>query len=106
MVNFDLPQCPEDYIHRIGRTGRAGNEGTAINLVTNQDGMKWRNICRLINPNDKSQGGGGSGGPKRSAGYSKKPRDYYGAPRRSFDDKKSGYQGQGRKRRDYAQGDK
>lgn len=54
VINFDLPQCPEDYIHRIGRTGRAGNEGLAINLVTSQDGLKWRNICRLINPGDKS----------------------------------------------------
>lgn len=111
VVNFDLPQCPEDYIHRIGRTGRAGNEGTAINLVTNQDGMKWRNICRLINPNEKSHGGGSNhGGHKRSGGggggggYSKKPRDYYGAPRRSFDDKKP--KTQGRKRREYAQSDK
>ena len=34
MINFDLPKVPEDYIHRIGRTGRAGSEGEAISLVS------------------------------------------------------------------------
>ncbi|MDT8321759.1 MAG: DEAD/DEAH box helicase [Xanthomonadales bacterium] len=33
VVNFDLPQVPEDYVHRIGRTGRAGKEGRAVSLV-------------------------------------------------------------------------
>ncbi len=51
VVNFDLPQCPEDYIHRIGRTGRAGAEGTAVNLITPADRGRWRDICRLIDPN-------------------------------------------------------
>ncbi len=37
VVNFDIPQVPEDYIHRIGRTGRAGSNGVAISLVTNED---------------------------------------------------------------------
>jgi ATP-dependent RNA helicase DeaD len=53
VINYDLPQCPEDYIHRIGRTGRAGAEGKAVNLLTSQDQIKWRSICRLINPNEK-----------------------------------------------------
>ncbi|MFT5808071.1 MAG: ATP-dependent RNA helicase RhlE [Moritella dasanensis] len=39
VVNFDLPNVPEDYVHRIGRTGRAGAEGTAISFVC-QDEMK------------------------------------------------------------------
>ena len=34
VVNFDLPKVPEDYIHRIGRTGRAGSEGEGISLVS------------------------------------------------------------------------
>ncbi len=50
VINYDLPQCPEDYIHRIGRTARAGAEGSAICLITPQDGDKWRAIQRLINP--------------------------------------------------------
>ncbi len=57
VVNYDLPQCPEDYIHRIGRTGRAGTDGTAVSLVTSQDGEKWRNIARLINPGKKIDDG-------------------------------------------------
>ncbi|MBU0482968.1 MAG: DEAD/DEAH box helicase [Proteobacteria bacterium] len=39
VVNFDLPKVPEDYIHRIGRTGRAGSQGEAISLV-NADEVK------------------------------------------------------------------
>ena len=34
VVNFDLPQVPEDYVHRIGRTGRAGSTGQAVSLVS------------------------------------------------------------------------
>ncbi|HQU09413.1 MAG TPA: DEAD/DEAH box helicase, partial [Opitutales bacterium] len=56
VVNYDLPQCPEDYIHRIGRTGRAGAEGRAISLITSQDHFKWKSICRLIKPEEKFQG--------------------------------------------------
>ena len=37
VINFDLPQCAEDYVHRIGRTGRAGNFGTAISFVAKRD---------------------------------------------------------------------
>lgn len=48
VINYDLPQCPEDYIHRIGRTARAGAEGKAVNLVTSADGAKWRAIHKLM----------------------------------------------------------
>ena len=51
VVNYDLPQCPEDYIHRIGRTGRAGAQGFAVSLVTGQDGGKWRGISKLMSTN-------------------------------------------------------
>lgn len=50
VINYDLPQCAEDYIHRIGRTARAGAEGSAICLVTPSDKDKWRAISRLMNP--------------------------------------------------------
>ncbi|MEK6734519.1 MAG: DEAD/DEAH box helicase [Pseudomonadota bacterium] len=53
VVNYDLPQCEEDFIHRIGRTGRAGVEGNAISLVSPQDSIKWKNICRMMNPSQK-----------------------------------------------------
>lgn len=49
VVNYDLPQCPEDYIHRIGRTGRAGAQGFAVSLLTGADNGKWRGITRLMN---------------------------------------------------------
>jgi len=34
VINFDLPKVPEDYVHRIGRTGRAGSEGEGLSLVS------------------------------------------------------------------------
>src|SRR3546814_2020908 len=37
VFNFDVPWNPDDYVHRIGRTGRAGATGTAINLYTAED---------------------------------------------------------------------
>lgn len=55
VVNYDLPQCPEDYIHRIGRTGRAGAEGVAINFLTTKDGSKWKEIHKLLNPSSRDK---------------------------------------------------
>ena len=55
VINYDLPQCPEDYIHRIGRTARAGAEGAAVNLITSQDNKKWKAIQRLLNPGAKPE---------------------------------------------------
>lgn len=53
VINYDLPQCPEDYIHRIGRTGRAGQTGAAISFVTHKEKGKWNAIERLLDPNAK-----------------------------------------------------
>ncbi|MGH9941883.1 MAG: DEAD/DEAH box helicase [Pyrinomonadaceae bacterium] len=47
VINFDVPQAPEDYVHRIGRTGRAGNQGRAITLVTPVEELSMRAIERL-----------------------------------------------------------
>jgi len=47
VINFDLPMVAEDYIHRIGRTGRAGATGTAISLVGPEDWYKLAGIERL-----------------------------------------------------------
>lgn len=49
VVNFDLPSVPEDYIHRIGRTGRAGTSGQAISLVSADEFKQLSDIERLIN---------------------------------------------------------
>lgn len=48
VINFDAPQDPEDYIHRIGRTARAATTGTAITFVNNKDKRKLANIEKLI----------------------------------------------------------
>jgi ATP-dependent RNA helicase RhlE len=48
VVNFDLPQVPEDYVHRIGRTGRAGKQGTALSLVCVDEHGLLRDIERLL----------------------------------------------------------
>jgi ATP-dependent RNA helicase RhlE len=48
VVNFDLPNVPEDYIHRIGRTGRAGATGHAVSLVSADEFQQLSDIERLI----------------------------------------------------------
>ena len=53
VINYDLPQVPEDYIHRIGRTARAGSEGSALTFLTRDDRLMWSSISKLINPNFK-----------------------------------------------------
>lgn len=55
VINFDLPQVPEDYIHRIGRTARAGAEGSAICFITPANAGLWRDIERLMNPGAKHE---------------------------------------------------
>jgi len=77
VINFDLPQCPEDYIHRIGRTARAGAEGSAICFISGEDALKWRAIQRLMNPDAKPEGGRHGHGPRpqgeRKGGKGKRP---------------------------------
>jgi len=48
VVNFELPRAPEDYVHRIGRTGRAGEEGQAISLVSHDEYSFLRLVEKLI----------------------------------------------------------
>ncbi|MDB5774714.1 MAG: rhlE2 [Herbaspirillum sp.] len=89
VVNYDLPNVPEDYVHRIGRTGRAGATGEAISLVCVDEKDMLRDIEKLIkrelpreivagfepDPNAKPQpiqlrsggGGGGRNQPGRSS---------------------------------------
>ena len=86
VFNFDVPTHPEDYVHRIGRTGRAGLQGTALTLATSADGKYVSNIERLISKAiprfdvegfgdlklEASEGGRGRG---RSRGRSAKPAE-------------------------------
>jgi ATP-dependent RNA helicase RhlE len=48
VVNFDLPNVAEDYVHRIGRTGRAGRQGEAVSLVCVDEKNLLKNIEQLI----------------------------------------------------------
>ncbi len=65
VINYDLPDSPQLFTHRVGRTGRMGREGEAITFVTHEDESKWREIDRHLgvrftrqpwNPTDSSQG--------------------------------------------------
>ena len=51
VINYDIPQNPEDYIHRIGRTARAGAKGSALTFLTPADKKNWYLIEKLLNPN-------------------------------------------------------
>ncbi|MDD3029534.1 MAG: DEAD/DEAH box helicase [Alphaproteobacteria bacterium] len=73
VINYDLPQCPEDFIHRIGRTARAGASGQAISFMTSADKQKWNAIQKLMNPeyvaepsHEARRGRGGPSKPWRS----------------------------------------
>lgn len=56
VVNYDLPQVPEDYVHRIGRTGRAGSSGRAISFVCAEENKMLRDIERLLKrPIDRAE---------------------------------------------------
>ena len=78
VVNYELPNVPEDYVHRIGRTGRAGNVGRAVSLVCSDEYPFLKDIERLLNqtltkevvpgyePTSKSQLGADQPKPQRS----------------------------------------
>jgi superfamily II DNA/RNA helicase len=52
VVNYELPQVPEEYIHRIGRTGRADKKGTAFTLLARADKSKWKQIKKFLQGDD------------------------------------------------------
>ncbi len=104
VINYDLPKMAEDYVHRIGRTGRAGNKGIAISLASGRDALHLQRIERFTgkpiqvhtiegfepkrpfrpsrpapkggNRHGKPQGAGGA----RPAGAGARPRTHAAAP--------------------------
>ena len=85
IFNFDLPWQPDDYVHRIGRTGRAGKEGVSTSLVTTDELKSLKDIEKMLGepvawigeaPSDedfaaagkKRRGRGGRAGPQRGRG--------------------------------------
>ncbi len=100
VVNYELPNVPEDYVHRIGRTGRAGNNGEAMSLVCVDENEFLENIEKLIkkdihkfvvkgfapDPSIKAEpismgggGGRGRGGNSRNRSNNNKPRNGSGS---------------------------
>jgi superfamily II DNA/RNA helicase len=72
VVNYDLPKFPEDYVHRIGRTGRAGRNGLAISLVNHAENINIKRIERFTKqliPVDVIEGFE----PKKTASAARKP---------------------------------
>ncbi len=68
VINYDVPSAPEDYVHRIGRTGRAGNKGRAITIVTPVDEISMRAIERLTGKEIKRVVLPGFGGARTDSG--------------------------------------
>ncbi|MEG1608126.1 MAG: DEAD/DEAH box helicase [Mucinivorans sp.] len=55
VINYSLPQDPESYVHRIGRTGRAGNEGTAITFISSSEYRQFAAIQRVVKVNIRKE---------------------------------------------------
>ncbi|MBN8482411.1 MAG: DEAD/DEAH box helicase [Xanthomonadales bacterium] len=89
VINFDLPMVAEDYVHRIGRTGRAGAEGLAVSLVSHAEEGLLRDIRKLLKQDIAIEavsgfeparalrldgpGGGGPRPPARNAAQARRP---------------------------------
>lgn len=67
VINFDMPQSPQDYVHRIGRTGRAGLEGAAFNILCQRDVGKWNAIERMLKLGSDTPSGRSDRRPGRGA---------------------------------------
>ncbi len=100
VINYDLPKNPEDYVHRIGRTGRAGAHGIAVSLASPRDALQLKRIERFtgqnipvqviegLEPKFKPRSGAPSGrgrpeGGQHRGGYGRndQPRSGYGQQR-------------------------
>jgi ATP-dependent RNA helicase RhlE len=105
VINYDLPEDAENYVHRIGRTARAGKEGRAISFATPDQGGDVRNIEKLIKaqlpisehpefPKEKFVEGSGqssrSGGYRGYRGGSQHGSSQHGSGQRSYSQHSSG----------------
>ena len=95
VINYDVPEAPEDYVHRVGRTGRAGALGRAITLVTPVEESLMRSIERLTGQTVERVVVPGFGGVASGAGDGSKKgapalRRTGGGSRRSFRPRRAG----------------
>jgi superfamily II DNA/RNA helicase len=102
VINFDLPKFAEDYVHRIGRTGRGGATGIAVSFASNRDAMHLKKIEQFTGQRidahtiagfepkfkprpapsgGRSNGGGARSGAPRSGGFGAPRTGGFGAPR-------------------------
>jgi len=103
VINFDLPQVPEDFIHRIGRTARAGSEGSALSFIGDEDRGKWNAIQRLIDPNFRTEcGEERKGRKKRGRSFDRRGR----RGRKRFDKKDNNKWGNFKKKKGFKFKDK
>lgn len=77
VINHDLPQVPEDFIHRMGRTARAGAHGSAISFVASHESRVWHAIELLLDPNKKREKFDSRPAPRKNKSR-RKP--YHGRP--------------------------
>jgi len=101
VINFELPNVPEDYVHRIGRTGRAGASGEAISLVCSEETEYQKEIEKILKQKLNTEVLAGyeptdTAGPKRAASQSKG----------SFGKKNSSSEGDKPKRKTHFKGNK
>ncbi len=104
VINFDLPENPEDYVHRIGRTGRAGLSGKAISFATPDQRYDVRSIERLIKITLPSTQASGlptpaytDSRPPARHGYVREQRGgQRGAPRSSSSPRREGFKSRGK----------
>ncbi len=93
VINYDLPMCPEDYVHRIGRTARMKTTGRATSFVTPEDPQQLRAIEQLLGqavpvaPGSDRPAAGQQGGGGRAPGHQ---RGSQGRPFRSRDRRHAG----------------
>ncbi|MEO5666567.1 MAG: DEAD/DEAH box helicase, partial [Bdellovibrionota bacterium] len=85
VVNYEMPEDPDDYVHRIGRTGRADKVGIAVNLMTKDDEATWKRVSR-----------GASAAPQKPKGYEKgSSGDRSSRPTKDYAAKKDGSRKEG-----------
>ncbi|MFA6015046.1 MAG: DEAD/DEAH box helicase [Gallionellaceae bacterium] len=111
VINFDLPKFAEDYVHRIGRTGRGSATGIAISFASNRDSMHLKKIEQFtgqrieahtivgfepkFKPRPAAPAGRGNGGPRSGSGGPRTgtagPRVAFGAPRHHAPDSRHSF---------------